>query len=365
MASDNTFYNDIKFNLDLNLDKNSEVEIKKFVDELSSVKLFKGSDKDVENFKRRLQSARLGQIVEKDLKEAIEQAQNLGDETIVNKLNDKLKELQEWSKTQGIEDLMKKDLEKDKEDEDRRDTFDVKGYFTDKVKSVGNFFKKQFENVIRDIKSFFIKSFSEAIDEIKEMATYNLGTSIFTNTEARQQALKYGLSPSENYALSRTMDLLGMSSEEDLMWMNEKQREIFAEKIGYYTDKYNSLNSSGFFETFQDFELEWEQFKEDVQLEMITFFINNKDLIIWGIKTSIELLKTITTVVNAILGTLPSGMSNSERISNAERVLSSNTSTVNNYNNTYNYYGGRTQESKVINSNRTPTSFALTKGFGY
>ena len=45
-----------------------------------------------------------------------------------------------------------------------------------------------------------------------------------------------------------------------------------------YSERYTKLYDSGFFNTLQDFTWEWQEFKEDLQYELIDFFMTNKDL---------------------------------------------------------------------------------------
>src|SRR5690554_2669226 len=134
---------------------------------------------------------------------------------------------------------------------------------------------------IGDALTDFLKdTFNTAKERIFDMASYDLQNSLFTNSSAREQALKYGImDPAQNYALSQVMGELGMSpeSEEDLMFMNPAQQEKFAERMGYWSGKYTELANKDFFRTVQEFQLEWSEFKYGMELGMIEFFMQNKD----------------------------------------------------------------------------------------
>lgn len=206
------------------------------------------------------------------------------DKIYVDTLNMATKELAE------LDEADPKNFEKVKELKEAIDTLaqQAKEVEKDEGAEFGSMVKKGMlkqlkrvgENITESIQEFFKDILSEAMARLKDMATYDLGSSFITNREAREQALKYGImDPAQNYALSQSMKELGLQDETDMMWMNDNQREKFTERMGYWAGKYNELANKDFFETMQNFTLEWEEFRSELQLGVIEFFMDNKELI--------------------------------------------------------------------------------------
>ena len=150
------------------------------------------------------------------------------------------------------------------------------------------------------VSKFITDTFKAAIEEMNTMASYNYGTSLFQNSESRKYALQYGMSGGQSYAMSKTMEYMGMSSEEDLWYMNENQQKLFAQKIGFYTDKYNSLNNSGFFEKWEQFQTQWKDFKENMMYDIMQWIMDNKETIQKGMHLLITIMKGIISFVGKI-----------------------------------------------------------------
>lgn len=164
------------------------------------------------------------------------------------------------------------------------------------------------------IQDFFADVFANAKERMIDMASYDLGSSLVTNQRARSQALQFGITdPSQNYALSQSMSELGMQSEEDLMYMNERQQEKFAERMGHWTSKYDELANRDFFNTIQEFSLEFGEFKADMELGLIEFFINNKEQIKLVMTTAMAFMEGVVQLLGGILGFLQVSRSDSQK----------------------------------------------------
>lgn len=189
--------------------------------------------------------------------------------------------------------------------------------FTDDIedintKDIGKEFKKKLKDIGEDIGDAildFVKdTFSDALERIQDMASYDLGNSIFINQEARQQMFEYGITdPAQNYALTQAMKIIGARSQEDLMYMKEAQRKVFTETIGRATARYNELANKDFFKTMQEFNLEWARFKEELEFSMIEFFMNNKDLIKQVMITGMNFMKQTILLLGKIIDFLNIG----------------------------------------------------------
>lgn len=131
------------------------------------------------------------------------------------------------------------------------------------IKKAGSWALDKLENVLAD-----------ALDEMDELLRYSL----MTDSEVRERKFTYGFSSAQAYGFDKALSMLNIS-EDDLMYMNPQQSEKFREAFTKYTDKYNQLADSGFFEKQLEYQIEMNEFKEDMKLEVVGFLMENKDLI--------------------------------------------------------------------------------------
>lgn len=186
---------------------------------------------------------------------------------------------------------------------------------------------------------------SNAFEELDTLLSY----SRLSSSETRDLMFGYGFSSSQAYAWSKSMEALGFGSEEDLYWANQKEWELFRSSFAMYAKKYDELYDSGLFDTMREYDIEMKNFKEEVELEIVSFFMQNKDTL----KTSLIALIKLSEFVILTLGkfvthlvptTIPSSSDISTRIAQM-----TNSSTVNN--NTVsisNSYSGIATESKLM-----------------
>ena len=215
-----------------------------------------------------------------------------------------------------------------------------KGKFSKKASVVGaiqgtlNTFKNLATSVFKtlglDLKSIFSdvgKTIKDILDPYTGVASYNTTTSLFTNASAREQQMKYGLSSESNYALTKTKDMLGMKNDDDLMYMNENQKQAFNEIMEKYKTWYSGLESTGAMERIQNAQLEFKMFKEELSYKFLGWFAEHKDQIFTAIEFIMNVVFKIAEVVMNILDSLPftKGMSSS--------LASSDASLTNNYSN--------------------------------
>lgn len=213
----------------------------------------------------------------------------------------------------------------------------IKDTFSDTLKSIN-----------KALTDFFKETFEAAKKRILDMASYDLENSLFANASARAQALKYGITdPAQNYALSQAMRELGMSSEEDLMFMNPAQQEKFAERIGYWSSKYTELANKDFFRTVQEFQLEWSEFKYGIEVGMIEFFMQNKDTLMQLMETGVQFMEGTLTLLKAILDFFQISRSDYQRNAASMEIVR-------------NYIGGTKTTNVNINNTLNPSSQVLT-----
>lgn len=169
---------------------------------------------------------------------------------------------------------------------------------------------------LRGIKNVF----SSAISEMNEMLSY----SKLSSSRTRDLAFSYGLSSSQAYGFDTALSMLGLS-EEDLMYMNPQEQKQFQEAMTKYSNKYTELLESGYFEKMQEYQFEMQDFKLEVQQELIGFFIDNKDTIMTAMKWTISASEFIIGGLSSIIDFLgiDSSRTSSDRIASTQDIIGS------------------------------------------
>lgn len=177
----------------------------------------------------------------------------------------------------------------------------------------------------------------EKLKDVLRNAWQELGNMLnfsrLTQSQTRELAFGYGLNASQAYGMSQAMSLTGISSIEDLAYANPTERKLFTDAFKKYTEKYNELADSGFFDSMLEYQVEMEEFKQDLKLEVVEFFMENKDLIKTGMKAIMTLAKGALEFFNKVIKILTgeTGRSESERVQAASDIVGSytNNRTVN------------------------------------
>lgn len=281
-------------------------DLNKIEDKFNNLELIKLiSPDELENFRKDYIEVESRLLKIKKLKSSIKAIQFIGGDSAkktLASLQDALKILED---------------EENKRKEKPQDSGKKQSFFKTLSKDVAKEWKKSLEqngtiaenivegfNGIIDNISDYLKelvSLKEIAKNLDEMSSFNLESSQIINSEAREQAMKYGLSSSENYAFSKAKESMNIKSEEDLFYMNENQREHFAERMAFYTQKYNKMNDSNFFETWDQFRIELSEFKDDMKMEVAQFFVDNKEIIIKVMKTLMVFMESMLKLVGALV----------------------------------------------------------------
>lgn len=175
-----------------------------------------------------------------------------------------------------------------------------------------------FKNILGDMSNF-----------IKAASTSDFGTSLITSSSSRSQQLRYGLTGAQNFALSQTMSMLGMSGEEDLMYMNTGQRALFTSYMEKYINWYNEVSSSGVLQDIQLMQLDFKMFRQELALDLLNWISQNKDTIMDAVKATISAAKWIAEILLNIIkffgniGTGLFGGSSSVSIDSANATMTS------------------------------------------
>lgn len=184
-------------------------------------------------------------------------------------------------------------------------------------------FKGNFDS-LNDILTSALESLGSLLasgfDELENILNF----SQLSDANTRDLMMRYGFSNSEAYGYTKAMGALGFESEEDLMYANQQELELFRKSFEKYSGKYNELYNSGMFDSMQEFNTQMEEFKEDVKLEVVDFFMNNQDTIRAAMKGIISLAEFAITALGKIVQWLnpDARTSDSQRAANAASIIS-------------------------------------------
>lgn len=206
-------------------------------------------------------------------------------------------------------------------------------FFDDIDKKIMTSLKRSGAQIADTISNAITDAFKDAISEMKEMLEF----SQLSNKRTRDLAFGYGFSSAEAYGWTQALEMVGLESEEDLFYANQQELAQFREAFEKYSNKYSELYDAGFFEQMQEYQYEMADFKQELTVEVVDFFMNNKELIKTGMKGMMiaaeVLLKIFGWLVSAF-GTTNDALTTSEVISQYSEVknTSTNVSVNNNFN---------------------------------
>lgn len=170
------------------------------------------------------------------------------------------------------------------------------------AKSIYKSFNLAFKSVA-GISLSIRENFLDILNRVSEitsrsgMASYNIGTSLFSNADARNTQLKYGLTGRSAYAFDVTRNILNIRSDEDLLYMNKSQRSVFLAIMQKQERWYSELESSGVLRTIQEFQLDFEMFKNEMAVDVLKWFAANKETVAVVLKGTLTVLKGIMTLL--------------------------------------------------------------------
>ncbi len=177
------------------------------------------------------------------------------------------------------------------------DTFGPKSSLAETV--VGGF-----KDILDSIVSFVADIIKEAFEKIENMASFNLGLTNRYNESAISYFENWGLTGANAYAMQQALESVGMNDVEDLFMaqgygMTEVLEE-FKTQFEYFKNEYETTDEEMIL-TYQQFQKDWNDFKQHFQQEIITFFSNNKTLLTDTLNTLIDVLPSLLEVTKGIL----------------------------------------------------------------
>ena len=169
---------------------------------------------------------------------------------------------------------------------------------TKAAKAVANSFVDAFRTV-SGISLSIKDNFRDILSRVTQMtsktgvASYASGTTLFTNAAARQLQLRYGLTGGQAYAFGKARGALNIQSDEDLLYMNARQRQTMIQLMQKQEQWYAKLESSGTLENIQQMQLDFDMFKEEMAVDFLQWIGENKDLILTVAKGTLNVLKLL------------------------------------------------------------------------
>jgi hypothetical protein len=182
-------------------------------------------------------------------------------------------------------------------------SFNLNDFVNKQSKSiVANFsknFQVQMSAVIKKTASLFTETFKNAFNQLAELGTYSSGTTLLSNSTARNQQLVYGLSDSQNYAMTQAMNALNMSTE-DLMWMNDAQAAEYSKLTSIFQEQYSELASSGVMQNVQEMQIDFALMKQQFQMTIYKFISDHQTEILSFMNLVGNVLSAMLSVVGKI-----------------------------------------------------------------
>lgn len=214
-------------------------------------------------------------------------------------------------------------------------------------KEGGKKFTKMLDNIGSSFKQFFSDLLDDAKEMMSDMASYNLGSTLTYNSNAWDIAMTKGLSGADAYGYQKAMEDIGVSNDEELMqaMMSPALQERFSKRVGYWSNQYDELNQSGFIKSYQEFTTEWKDFKNEMTVDVMKFFVDNKDTIKTVMKGLMNFMKKVIEQIDNILNVFgyDTQRSESQIAARTNDIINnyktSNSSTNVNVSNTFNVSG--------------------------
>ena len=174
-------------------------------------------------------------------------------------------------------------------------------------------------NEIKKISAKFLKEFQK----VQDLVDY----SRLSNPAVREQAFEFGFSPAENYAYTQAMDVMGLSSFEDLYFLTEKQWTRFNNNFEKFQERYTKLYDEGFFDAVEDFNYQMAEWEEDLKYTFLQFVVDNKEDVMDLLDLVENILETTVKMTSWFFGE-SAGAKRRRRASEVAEIVGTGNSTT-------------------------------------
>ena len=332
--------------------------VKREFKDLTSVKLGLLDDKEIEKTRKAFDEYKKKMYEIETLKQAIAEIKMFDkDSKALDEMRKRLSELEKPKEIEDEEDTSFIGGFKEAKDEWIKDMTDMK----QAGKTAFNTMKSKISKFARDALDSIKEFVSDAIKELKEMAKWSPNSNVY-NSERVSLQLQTGLQGNELYGLSKALETQGFNSMDDfyeaMPYMTKQQLDYMKEIMDIESKNYkNGIENA---EKIQSFQKEYAEFKKEMQSELISFFMENKDAIKTFLDIGIKAMEITVKALGWMLKRFSSGneRSDSERKQAVADILGvSSTAITNNtnnsrtvsVNNTYNGVG-KTDQTWLANT---------------
>lgn len=370
----NSYIKTLTLNLRTLFDRKSTGQVEEWIDNIKqSVKDIKWIDdnalkeatEQIKNDFNNLEIVKQGLIQGEDL-ERVRQAYQEQQESLLkiemlkkeiaeiamfDKDNEKLKAMQaELKRLQKQKEQLDKKVEEATDTKDHsflggfKESFDEWREQSSNMNAAG---KRAFDNMQQKIADFassvkeaIINFVNDAIEAMQEMATWDLQNSKVFNQDAVEMYMQTGLQGADAYGMSKALETQGFGNMDDFIeampFMNQEQLEYMQEIAEINAKQYEEDLEVA--QAFQEFQVEYDKFKQELQKSLIDFFMENKDTIMAILEGLMNLLGAILEVVDGIFGLFsgPRERSEQEKKQATADILGVSSSTLTNNNTTNN-----------------------------
>ena len=174
-------------------------------------------------------------------------------------------------------------------------------------------------NEIKKISAKFLKEFQK----VQDLVDY----SRLSNQAVREQAFEFGFSPAENYAYTQAMDVMGLSSFEDLYFLTENQWTRFNNNFEKFQERYTKLYDEGFFDAVEDFNYQMAEWEEDLKYTFLQFVVDNKEDVMDLLDLVENILETTVKMTSWFFGE-SAGAKRRRRASEVAEIVGTGNSTT-------------------------------------
>lgn len=183
-------------------------------------------------------------------------------------------------------------------------------------------FSKVATKTVNEIKKISAK-FLKELEKVQDLVDY----SRLSNQAVREQAFEFGFSPAENYAYTQTMDVMGLSSFEDLYFLTEKQWTRFNNNFEKFQERYTRLYDEGFFDAVEDFNYQMAEWEEDLKYTFLQFVVDNKEDVMDLLDLVENILETTVKMTSWFFGE-SAGAKRRRRASEVAEIIGTGNSTT-------------------------------------
>lgn len=198
-----------------------------------------------------------------------------------------------------------------------------------------------------------VKKYLPKLDDLKSETDKLVEYSHLSNENVREQALMYGFNPGQNYAFTKTREILGFGDIEDIFWAAMEGDEAYIAKFNElmtkYTEEYQNMMDQELFDKYRDVQWESAQLVTELQLKTLEFLAENKTSLMNAFDKILGFFDTILNVAETLhkwFGKDDEGNGFFDRVVNFNNKYFSG---INSYDT---YYVGSTQEALGISQNK-------------